>query len=487
MSDSSQRRKPSSAAFPQVSSPSHLTDSAHEDEEDEDEEEGGKEQEDEATTARQMQFPGSTPTNPAMSTQAELADAYNTPQSISFAQSQDRRFPQDQAMPGFLQSRSMSDFGLIDSSSKELSEATLSRPERSMSSECLDPRTYADILSARFSNTSTNAIFFQSMANNDCDDSNSPFDECASPDHHGSDQPSHIISQGMPTPTDSFKSPPPPANIASRRNIPRPAALQAASLRNRTLNLGGFPKTGLEGSKRIDTSSPVSSMRRISSATGSGPGRIQKCTAGPRSPLFFGRNAEALLQYHTRSPIGSGTLTFSGAAPPTPMTPALFDQQNVQEPAVISSCSDDSSGVLDNSIRPTFLQELKEQDDLKTPPTTPGLMNDYNGANLIGGSFQPGFNLPVDQPLLTPFFHSEFPDLSLQSVPSYVDRSDGLPSTPVYAGMGLEQGSFTGSGLHNTQYDWDANESVVSSKSSPGQPRSKLIQFTQNTTPRDYH
>ncbi|KAF2966978.1 hypothetical protein GQX73_g6589 [Xylaria multiplex] len=392
-----------------------------------------------------------------------------------------------------------SDFGLftsplnhglstaLDGRTGDMAHGMPPRVERSMSSEGHSSQHYAGMHSTALPNSSTRAMFFSPVSNSDtCDMSESPFDPTASPDCHN-DQVSHMMPQGMPTPTDSFKSPPPPANIASRRNIPRPAALQAASLRSRSYNI---PKTAFDGSKRMDMSSPVSSMRRISSATGMGTGRIQKCSAGPRSP-FLGR-AEALLQqYHTRSPAGSGTPTFSGAAPPTPMTPAVFDQHHGREPAVVSASSDDGSFVLGMGITSNYVQDIKEEHDLKTPPTTPGMLGEFGTNRFVGNAFSAGFNItPNDQPILTPYFQPEFPDLSLTNVPGYVETGNGSPSTPVYPSMmgsNLEHPSFTGNVMANTQYDWDANESVVSSRSSPGYPRSKQIQFTPNMTPQDYH
>ncbi|KAI0838888.1 hypothetical protein F5Y06DRAFT_34717 [Hypoxylon sp. FL0890] len=300
-----------------------------------------------------------------------------------------------------------------------------------------------------------------------------------------------MMRQGIPTPTDSFKSPPPPANIASRRNIPRPAALQTASLRSRSYNLGCGPRPVLDGSKRIDPSSPASAMRRISSTAGSMHGRIQKSSSGPRSPMFFNnRNAEALLQYHTRSPVGPITATFPGAAPPTPMTPAVIDQQGIREPTVSSACSDDNSFLLGGTLAASIMQELKEQGNLKTPPSTPGVLNHFGNHNFTANPYSTAVEFPTDQPVLTPFFQAEFPDLSMHNMPSYAELNDGsLPTTPLYPSMmrsTQDQNSFGHNTMGNTQFDWDANESVNSSKSSPNQPRSKQIQFTQNMTPQDY-
>ncbi|KAI1363962.1 hypothetical protein F5Y08DRAFT_224713 [Xylaria arbuscula] len=481
---SQKRTQPSSAAFPDVSSPSQITDASHEgeevdEEEDEEEEEAENENNEEVNRDTSSAY-----IQPTVSTaHADMNETYHSPISVEFSQPNAAGFPQSH---GYSQSRSMSsDFGMFTSPLSHGHATGDVHVERSMSSDGHNSQHYTSMHNTAINNPSTRTMFFSPVSSSGgCDISESPFDASTSPNCHN-DQASHIIAQGMPTPTDSFRSPPPPANIASRRNIPRPATLQAASLRSRSFNL---PKTALDGPKRLDISSPVASIRRISSATGINAGRVQKCSAGPRSP-FFGR-AEALLQYHNRSPVGSGTPVFPGAAPPTPMTPALFEQHHNREPAVISASSDDGYYILGMGVAPSFIQDVKEEHDLKTPPTTPGMIGNFGANGFVDNTFGSGFNITTDQPLLTPYFQSEFPELTIQAVPGYVETGDVSPSTPVYANMigsGLEHHSFAGNTMANTQYDWDANESVVSSRSSPGYPRSKQIQFTPNMTPQDYH
>ncbi|KAI1470951.1 uncharacterized protein F4812DRAFT_283856 [Daldinia caldariorum] len=278
-----------------------------------------------------------------------------------------------------------------------------------------------------------------------------------------------MMPQGMPTPTDSFKSPPPPANIASRRNIPRPATLQTSSLRSRSYNLGYAPKMPL------DPSSPGSAIRRIASGT-SNHGRIQKPSSGSRSPMFLNRNAEALImQFQNRSPVIPVSSMFPGAAPPTPMTPAVVDKQDLREVR-----------------RPEYQYALGNnlgvsESNLKTPPDTPGLLAQFGSQNYHNNVFHHGMNYPADQPIFTPF-ETEFPDLSMQNVPCYAELHDGLPTTPLYQNMMgsiQEQNTYAQHATGNTQFDWDSNESV-NSKPSPNQSRSRLIQFTQNMTPQDY-
>lgn len=281
------------------------------------------------------------------------------------------------------------------------------------------------------------------------------------------------LSQDGSTLGNSFKAPPPPANIASRRNIARPAALTVATPRSRSYNLG--PKTGMDSYRRADPTSPATAMRRIASAGGNMAGRIQKQATGPRSPLFLNRNTEAYLQF--RSPVFSAA--FTGATPPTPMTPAIMSQGR-REPAVSSTCSDDDSFMLGHGM-----------DSLKTPPETPGVMG-VLGNTFNHHAFNNGMDFAAEQPLLTPGLPSEMPDLTMRHMPSYVEMGDAsLPTTPLYSNMmssmAQDPNSLVTAVSGNAQFDWDANESINSSRSSPGQPRSRQIQFTPNMTPQDYN
>ena len=98
-------------------------------------------------------------------------------------------------------------------------------------------------------------------------------------------------------------------------------------------------------------------------------------------------------------------------------------------------------------------------------------------------------NFSAEQPIFTPLLETEFPELGMQNVPCYTEMNDGsLPATPMYPNMMgaiQEQGTYAPNSLANTQFDWDTNESITSSKHSPNQSRSRLIQFTQNMTPQD--
>ncbi|KXJ91928.1 hypothetical protein Micbo1qcDRAFT_58502 [Microdochium bolleyi] len=294
----------------------------------------------------------------------------------------------------------------------------------------------------------------------------------------------------------SLKSPHPQANLATRRNIARPAALQDVSLKSRATGTSSTPKTALDGSRRLDPSSPATSLRRISTA-GTMSGRIQKSVAGPRSPMYFGgRNTETRLQYHhTRSPASSvGPLTspFS-AAPTTPITPAVTGMQSLVEPEVTMSTDEDS--LLMSSGTPLgFLTGIRGGNaDVKTPPGTSGLI--LNSAmNFPMHHFAHNAEL-VDQPQFTPYFQADFSELAGRgnNMPSYLELTgSSLPSTPLYPHnmTAMQDGSciMNQASSSGAQSDWDAAESVTSSRSSPGMSQQAQIHHhcSQSMTPHDY-
>ncbi|KAI0011610.1 hypothetical protein F4779DRAFT_191657 [Xylariaceae sp. FL0662B] len=488
--ESSQRpMQPSSAVFPDINSASQISDDSYDNQNPDD------------SSARSESFDSPYPQQHP-SHREETSDDFQSPLSIDFSNTDLAGFSQTHPSQTYSHPRSMESYASFaprrgiehisqDGQPANLNDSLASPVEQNLQSEP-SRHQYPNMMATEFPSPATGPFYETESSIHTHGLSKNPAEATSVHDDNvgnlTNENETTALCQGLPTPTDSFKSPPPPANIASRRNIPRPATLQAAALRSRSYNLGCGPKTALDGSKRIDPSSPASAIRRIASTTGNMHGRIQKSSAGPRSPMFFGRNPEALLQYHARSPVGPATATFSGAAPPTPMTPVVIDQQGIQEPTVSSTCSDDGSFLL-GGVSASIMQELKTESNLKTPPSTPGLLTNFASHN-YAGNFSSGVDFSSDQPLFTPYFQTEFSDLSIRNMPSYVELSDSsLPATPLYPNMVSsvqEQNTFAHNAVGNTQFDWDANESVTSSRSSPGQPRSKQIQFTQNMTPQDY-
>ncbi|OTB19697.1 hypothetical protein K445DRAFT_148660 [Daldinia sp. EC12] len=459
-----QRVQPSSALFPDVNSIPQKT----EDSDDEDTEDG--------SSNTNINSPSGQ--DPSGNLQGNTPSSFQSPMQFDFSHSDVTEFTQTQPHQSYHHSSPMTDFTPCSveysGQGEQLTSMVHSLPspnEHGTGAEH-SSQQYPSMLEADLS-TPTATPFTQSQATfttpglaGNAMESLQDYDESTPM----SERPAtSMIPQGIPTPTDSFKSPPPPANIASRRNIPRPATLQTSSLRSRSYNLGYAPKMPL------DPSSPGSAIRRIASGT-SNHGRIQKPSSGSRSPMFLNRNAEALImQFQNRSPVISVSSMFPGAAPPTPMTPAVVDKQDIRD-----------------ARRPEYQYSLGNnlpvsESNLKTPPDTPGVLAQLGNHNYHSNVFNHGMNFSADQPIFTPF-ETEFPDLNMQNVPCYAELNDGLPTTPMYSNMMgsvQEQNTYAQHATGNTQFDWDANESV-NSKPSPNQSRSRLIQFTQNMTPQDY-
>lgn len=255
---------------------------------------------------------------------------------------------------------------------------------------------------------------------------------------------------------DQLKSPQ-TTDIASRRNR-RPAPLSINGARSYA---SGIPKTAADLGRRAEFGS---SMRRVSSATGSG--RVSKPVSMPRSPLYD-QKADPLFHLN-RSPNMSGPR--GTIAPPTPNTPLVANAQQSVGAGVLS---------------PTFL--LDEKSDLvahdptlRTPPTTPGLMDNLFHLNMMNGMNSD------DDGLATPSlggFSSDFDVPSMSTaVPGYIANPNDAPSqpeTPLYAGhMGPTYFGFQGG---NPEYNW--SDASNSAKSSPGEHNVHFM----NMTPSHFH
>jgi hypothetical protein len=274
-----------------------------------------------------------------------------------------------------------------------------------------------------------------------------------------------------------FKSPPPPADIASRRKMRRPAPLLGLT----SLRGGPGPKTGIEAPRRADTASP---MRRISSATGSLCGRVQKTfmgSGGPRSPFAMDRNKEALLQslQSTQAPIMA---SLNDA-----MSPMSSDGMG-------TNASDDKLGYPFSSLGAVNGLPLYNGDAAaaRTPPDTPGLQTHFHEPYLPN-SFDHAWNfVPQDEPLPTPSLcshgGSELEFSMAPQLPGYVASQPVTPSFP--PSVGPTYAGYFGTSLgHNTEYHFpDSYPAESSARSSPvAPPRSKQFQFAQNITPQDFN
>ncbi|EFX01593.1 homeobox transcription factor [Grosmannia clavigera kw1407] len=277
-----------------------------------------------------------------------------------------------------------------------------------------------------------------------------------------------------------FKSPPPPANIANRRNKGAPAMLNPTALRNGPYG----PKTGIEMGKRIDAPTPI---RRISSANGL-INRIQKPAMAPvpRSPLYFERNKDVLMQSLQTAAAGPASLVRSTSSNISPVTPReCIASYNHGMLEASSSVSEDEAFSVSGSMQHPFFSMGQT---LKTPPGTPG----FNGGHVDRqASMDPWGFVPQDEALLTPSLGSygseEFAVLS--SAPAYALNSQ--PPTPSFgqqAGHNYFQMQLQG-GEGQADFTFPGEPSMPPgflAKSSPGRPKNKQFQFTQNVTPDDF-
>ena len=287
------------------------------------------------------------------------------------------------------------------------------------------------------------------------------------------------------TPPDSadlrFKSPPPPANIATRRNKGVPAQLNSSALRSYSYG----PKTGIDLSKRPEAPSP---MRRVASATGFLPSRIQKSAFGaaPRSPLYLERTKEAIVRslHDVRPPMLASLNT--ALAPVTTGDGSLSLPQDAREATVSSSTSDDEQRYTFGSPQTGYFRF----DAMKTPPSTPGLGRAFPEQIV---SMDTPWNYPTsDEALITPglgsFGSEEFS--MAPTAPGYVAQSQ--PPTPSFAsgvGPAYFPWGLNGTAPGHAEYTFPGESYMttdVSAKSSPGQPKSRQFQFTQNVTPQDF-
>ncbi|KAM7222269.1 pah3 homeobox protein encoded by the pah3 protein [Rhypophila decipiens] len=287
-----------------------------------------------------------------------------------------------------------------------------------------------------------------------------------------------------------FKSPPPPADIAGRRNLRRPAPLGLGSLRNGPIGTG--PKTGIDAPRRSETASP---LRRISSATGSLHGRVQKSFAasnGPRSPFALDRNKEAILQTlqtTTHSPIMA---SLNSAM--SPLSPDGTGAQALRENTIGTNASDEEQGYTYGSLGAVgSLPLYKTEPSIKTPPGTPGLPVNFRDPFYPSSVEQHGgwSFVPQDEPLPTPSLcshgGSELEFSMAPQMPGYVASQPVTPSFPP-SSIGPTYNGFFGSSINNAEYNFpDSYAPDSSARSSPGGPaKSKQFQFAQNITPQDF-
>ncbi len=176
------------------------------------------------------------------------------------------------------------------------------------------------------------------------------------------------IHPQQPNQSDVFKSPAPPANIAARRQRPKPANLGLAALRSASYSGARQPGSPGQG--------PASShltqdqhIRRIRSAAvmngGIAHGRIMKSTPGSaqRSPVNWAF-AQSMVSPHLVRNMSHGSL-----APPTPMSPHdLASEQMMHNPAFQSASYAAPQPIINEADYDQNLGGLQYQPSASVPP-----------------------------------------------------------------------------------------------------------------------
>lgn len=232
---------------------------------------------------------------------------------------------------------------------------------------------------------------------------------------------------------DTQLQPPASIDIASRRNRRPPGlAIDANTTRSHSV---GLAKSGTDFSRRSDFGN---AMRRVASA--SGPVRITKSNATPRSPFTL-----------SRSPVLAGPK--GSAAPPTPDTPIIANHSGmVQAPLQTAFHFNDKMGTGLAVHDPT----------LRTPPTTPGFLDNLASMNA-------SYNMTIPEATtMTPGFSSFQNDYRMPmsaSVPNYVIGGDdsSQPGTPSFPSH-LNTSYYSMGGA--ADFNW--SDDSASGRSSPG-------------------
>lgn len=311
-------------------------------------------------------------------------------------------------------------------------------------------------------------------------------------------------STSPPAPSNPFRSPPPPMDIASRRKKVqhKPAALTADTMRSRP-PMGPRTVSHAEGFRR-PMDSPVSSpMRRIVSAGGNRivlSGRVYKSgvESAQRSPIHLGSFADAGAfmeqNCHTiRLPpsLTAGSSLNSSLAPPTPMSPREREMTLVKRETSRSTASpnEGSMNFVFNAGTGGFTTMEGDQ-NLASPPETPQAQMVMHPSNnwptMEFSEKQWTFEVP-DEPLFTPA-HETFPELHVPQ-PAYL-TSMSQPVTPafgqfnpnfMFSDIDGNSPQYTLSTQPHSEYAFpDAHHYM-----SPSMTKQKTFQFS-HTTPADF-
>ena len=308
-------------------------------------------------------------------------------------------------------------------------------------------------------------------------------------------------SASPPAPSNPFRSPPPPMDIASRRKKVqhKPTALIADTLRSSRPSMGPRTVSHAEGFRRMD--SPVSSpMRRIVSAGGNRnvlSGRVYKAgvESAQRSPINLGNFPESFMEqnfHNVRLPpsLTAGSSLNSSLAPPTPMSPREREMTLAKRETSRSTASpnEGSMNFVFNAGTGGFTTMEGDQ-NLASPPETPQAQmvmhpSANNWPTLEFSEKQWSFEVP-DEPLYTPA-HETFP-LELQMPPAYL-TSMSQPVTPAFGQFNPsfmfapegESPQYTLSTQPHSEYNFPECHYM-----SPSMTKQKTFQFS-HTTPADF-
>lgn len=229
-------------------------------------------------------------------------------------------------------------------------------------------------------------------------------------------------------------------DIASRRNR-RPPMLSINSPRSYS---AGLLKTGVDMGKRVDCGD---SMRRVASATG--PTRVCKPAGVPRTP-FLNRNVGDMSQMKHAPNM---TTAKPAGAPPTPDTPIVANQPGMVELHGRTETDSGASGRLSAS------DLIAHDPTLRTPPTTPGAVDNFFSLNSV-------YDMSVQDGHVAGTSYSM--PMSM-SVPSYIANANGCssqPQTPSFHPQMASSGYF-GVVNSNAEYQWP-QESASRSHSPAG-------------------
>lgn len=236
------------------------------------------------------------------------------------------------------------------------------------------------------------------------------------------------IHTPQPNQSAVFKSPAPPANIAARRQRPRPAPIGLAALRSQSYGGPGQPSSPGQGPQPAQLTQDQQ-LRRIRSAAvmngGVAHGRVMKSTPGSaqRSPVNW-TFANALVSPHFLRSASHGNL-----APPTPMSPrdvaqheqalqAAAYQQYAHQPSISETEFEQSLGAYQSSA------SVPAQ-NFSSPPHTP-LFYDTSFNQRVANSIITE-NTP---PQSAPAGQSCFPSNIFTSAPQHVPQQQPPPPPP---------------------------------------------------------